>query len=111
MNLSFLATIVFATLVLAGTFLANLVVLVFTNSQWHASGVVLSIMAAAASYWAQSQFTVAGLMRDDNAAAVSIQAMHLASTIDRTEGCGNAFQFVAIALLVGALACFWLGLR
>lgn len=62
MPLSFLATIIFAVLVIAGSFIANLVVLVFTNSQWHVSGVILAIVAAAASYWAQHNFTAAALL-------------------------------------------------
>lgn len=54
MNLSFLATIAFAILVIVGAFLANLVVLVFTNSQWHVSCVLLAIaclVASAVCFW------------------------------------------------------------
>lgn len=114
MSHSFLATIAFAILVIVGSFLANLVVLVFTSSQWHVSGVVLAIAAAAASYWAQNSFTVAGYSREaihqlPTMTAGAIQAANEAAV--RSESFGNLFQLVAIAFLVASVACFWLGMR
>lgn len=115
---SFLATIAFAILVIVGSFLANLVVLVFTNSQWHVSGVLLAIAAAAASYWAQHNFTAAEYGRDTlqemqvtqlTNIAANVQAS--AEAISRAESFGVLFQYVAIALLVSSLVCFWAGLR
>lgn len=109
MKLSFLATIAFAILVIAGAFIANLVVLVFTNSQWHVSGVVLSIMAAAASYWAQHNFTASAGYRQELLTSPGLTGLHAAA--DRAESLGVGFQYLAIALLVAAVACFWLGVR
>ncbi|WGH28237.1 hypothetical protein 10KY502B_gene0037 [Xanthomonas phage 10KY502B] len=109
MNLSFLATIAFAILVIVGAFLANLVVLVFTNSQWHVSGVVLSIMAAAASYWAQHNFTASAGYTQDVLVNPGLTGLHAAA--DRAEALGVGFQYLAIGLLVAAVVCFWLGLR
>lgn len=109
MPLSFLATIAFAILVIAGSFIANLVVLVFTNSQWHMSGVIAAIVAAAASYWAQHNFTAAAGYRDELLASPALTG--LAAAADRAEALGIGFQYVAIALLTGSVACFWLGLR
>lgn len=112
MNQSFIATIMFAALAIAGTFLANLVVLVFTASQWHVSGVVLAIIAAGATYWAQHSFTQAGYYRaefDLPATADRLQA--LGESMDRAEAFGVAFQYLAIALIAASVACFWLGMR
>ena len=113
MNLSFLATILFAAMAIAGAFLANLVVLVFTNSHWHGYGVVLAIAAAGASYWAQHNFTNAGYNRDDLAGgqlqAVAAQAAN--EIMQRSEQMGVVFQLAAVAMLVLSVAFFWLGLR
>lgn len=112
MQLSFLATIAFAILVIAGSFVANLVVLLFTNSQWHSSGVIAAIVAAAASYWAQHHFTAAEYARDQLLGGVTAelaQALHEAS--ERAEAFGILFQYVAIALIAGSVVCFWMGLR
>lgn len=109
MNLSFLATMAFAILVIVGAFLANLVVLVFTNSQWHVSGVVLSILAAAASYWAQHNFTASAGYAQELLVSPGLTGLHAAA--DRDESLGVAFQYVAIACLVASVASFWLGMR
>lgn len=109
MPLSFIATIAFALLVIAGSFIANLVVLVFTNSQWHVSGVIAAIIAAAASYWAQHNFTAAAGYREELLVSPSLNG--LAAAADRAESLGVGFQYLAIALLAGSVACFWLGMR
>lgn len=110
MNLSFLATILFGLLAIAAAFLANLVVLVFTASQWHVAGVLLAIAAAAASYWAQNQYTVAGYARDTLAApGAALQAA--TEAMNRAEGLGQAFQLLAVVLVVGSLVCFWVGMQ
>lgn len=116
MPFSFLATILFAVLVICGSFIANLVVLVFTNSQWHSSGVITAIVAAAASYWAQHHFTAAEYGRDLVESGQITQLTSAASqatveAISRAESLGVLFQFVAIAFIVASVACFWLGLR
>lgn len=109
MPLSFLATILFAVLVICGSFIANLVVLVFTNSQWHVSGVILAVGAAAASYWAQHNFTAAAGYREELADNPGLNA--LAAMADRAEGLGVLFQYPAIGFLVASVVCFWLGMR
>lgn len=116
MPLSFLATIAFAILVIAGSFIANLVVLVFTNSQWHVSGVILAIAAAAASYWAQHHFTAAEYGRNVVESSQLTQLTNVATqatieALNLAESMGVLFQYVAIALIAGSVACFWLGLR
>lgn len=109
MNLSFIATIVFAALTIAGVFLANLVVLVFTSSQWHVSGVLAAIGAAAASYWAQHHFTAATVARHQLLVMPSLTGYQAAA--DRAEGYGVIFQLVAIGLLAASAGCFWIGMR
>jgi len=116
MPFSFLATIAFAILVIAGSFIANLVVLVFSNSQWHVSGVIAAIVGAAASYWAQHHFTAAEYARDTLRASQVSQiatAANQATTeaISRAESFGVLFQYVAIAFIVASVVCFWMGLR
>lgn len=109
MNMSFLANIAFTILVIVGAFLANLVVLVFTNSQWHVSGVLLAIVAAAASYWAQHNYTAAAIAEQQLLVTPGLTAYQ--GIADKAEGFGQVFQLVAIACLVGPAACFWLGMR
>ena len=53
MNTSFLATILFALLAIGALFVANLVVLVFTASQWHVSGALLAIASGARRLFAR----------------------------------------------------------
>ena len=111
MNLSFLATILFALLAIGALFVANLVVLVFTASQWHVSGALLAIASAAASYWAQAKFTMAAIGREaieQAAHQVNREAMTIA--VDKAEAIGTAFQFAAIGLAVAGAACFWIGM-
>lgn len=110
MNLSFAATIAFAMLVIVGAFLANLVVLVFTASQWHVSGVVLAIVAAAGSYWAQHNFTSAAYALAQHQAAGPVIRDFFAQ-YERGQALGLAFQIVAIVCLTASVACFWLGMR
>ena len=114
MNLSFLATILFAAMAIAGAFLANLVVLVFTNSHWHGYGVILAIAAAGASYWAQHNFTNAGYHRDDLARTGQLQAVAAQAAneiMQRSEQMGVVFQLAAVVMIVLSVAFFWLGLR
>lgn len=113
MNLSFLATIAFALLAIAGAFIANLVVLVFTNSHWHLSGVILAIVAAGLSYWAQHCFTAAGYARDVAEAATqdSVRFQSSVEAMNRSESFGVAFQYGALAALAASVACVWLGMR
>lgn len=110
MNLSFAATILYAVLVICGAFVANLVVLIFTNSQWHVSGVVLAIAAAASSYWAQHNFTASAVALAQHQAATVVSANYFEAH-QRAEALGVGFQYVAIGCLVASVTCFWLGLR
>ena len=111
MNLSFLATILFALLAIGALFVANLVVLVFTTSQWHVSGALLAIASAAASYWAQAKFTMARISREAIEQTVhQVNREALALAADKAEGIGTIFQFTAIGLAAGAAACFWIGM-
>lgn len=93
MNLSFLATILFAAMAIAGAFLA--------------------IAAAGASYWAQHNFTNAGFHRDDLAGGrlqdVASQAAN--EIMQRSEQMGVVFQLAAVVMIVLSVAFFWLGLR
>lgn len=107
---SFLATIAFAILAIVFAFLANLVVLVFTNSQWHVSGVILSILAAAFSYWAQHNFTAASYALAEHRQALPVITDAFAQ-YERAEALGRLFQYPAIGLLVASVVCFWMGLR
>ena len=111
MNTSFLATILFAIAAMVGIFLANLVVLVYTASQWHVSGVLLAIAALGASYWAQAKFTMSAISREAIEQAVhQVNREALALAADKAEGIGTIFQFTAIGLAAGAAACFWIGM-
>lgn len=100
MNQSFIACILFALLAIGGSLLANLTVLVFTASQWHVTGVVLALIAAGSSYWAQHYYTIGATIH-------AADAMGL----ERTEHLGLVFQLIAIACIAGSVACFWLGMR
>lgn len=113
MNLSFLATILFALLAIAGAFIANLVVLVFTNSQWHLSGVILAIVAAAFSYWSQHCFTAAGYAREaaEGATQFSVRFQSAVESMERSEAFGVALQYGALTAIVASVACLWLGMR
>lgn len=59
MNASFLATVAYAMMALAMTFLANLIGYMATGSTAHQLGLVLTITATAAAYLSQSNFTAA----------------------------------------------------
>ena len=109
MNVSFIATIAFAALVIIGAFLANLTVLIFTNSQWHVSGVILSLLAAAASYWAQHHFTQAAYALHELSLAPALTGYATAAT--NADELGRWFQIGGIAALVASIVCFWLGMR
>ena len=106
---SFFATIAFALMALFCTFTANVLMLVFTNSRWHLSGVVVSILAIAASYWSQHHYTSAGWFRAEferlGPSMVGLQA-----SAERAESMGVLFQYVAVAFLVAALVSFVMGL-
>lgn len=104
----FLATIAFALLVLFATFIANLTVLVFTNSMWHITGVVSAILATAASYWSQHHYTSAGWFRAELSSAPALTAYQAAA--EKAESMGVLFQYVAIIFLVIALVAFVMGL-
>lgn len=111
MNLSFLATIAFACLALLGALLANLIVLVFTGSQWHVHGVLAAILAAGASYWAQNQYTAGAIAWTD--AQTSIHQVNrdaLLIAAEKAQGWGSIFRALAFVLLIASLACFWLGM-
>lgn len=100
MTHSFIATIAFALLALGGLLLANLVVLVFTGSQWHVWGVVAAILAAFVSYWAQHKFTMAALYRD---AGLTVAA-------EAAEMAGGKWQLGAVSCGAVALVFFIAGM-
>lgn len=105
---SFLATIGFGMLAIAGAFVANLAVLIFTASQWHVGGVLLAIAAAGAAYWAQHKFTMAAIYRET---ADGIYASANTVAAERAELWGTGFQLAALCLVVAAMVCFWLGMQ
>lgn len=114
MPFSFLATIAFALLAIGGIFTANLVVLVFTNSQWHVAGVIAAILAAAASYWAQHQYSVAAISRDESLDVVRHSIARLqgyAEMASKAEALGGYFQLAAVVAAVIGAACFWAGMQ
>ena len=106
METTFIATIAFALLALAGVFLANLAVLLFTASPWHVWGVIAAILAAAFSYWSQHSFTQSfALIVDHPTAYLTMDAFQ------RFEAVGRAFQLLGIVAFTASVVCFWLGMR
>ncbi len=109
MTASFYASIAFALLVLASITGCNMVALIYTSSHWHIGGVVVAILATAAAYWSQCQYTQAGWFRDEferlGPSFSGIQA-----SADKAEMMGQVFQFVSMGLVVAALVCFVWGL-
>jgi hypothetical protein len=105
---SFLATIGFGMLAVAGAFVANLAVLIFTASQWHVGGVLLAIAAAGAAYWGQAKFTMAAIYRQD---ATEATLVAYTAAADKAEMWGTGMQLLALLLVVFSLVCFWLGMQ
>lgn len=111
MNNSFIATIAFAILAIGAAILANLVVLVFTASQWHVWGVLLGILAAGAAYASQMNFTSAAISFE--AWQVSGVAQSLSSDFTaytRGETVGRWLQFVSLGAVLASLICFRTGM-
>lgn len=111
MNLSFLATIAFAILAIAAAILANLVVLVFTASQWHVWGVLFGIFAAGAAYASQMNFTQAAVSFEAwqvSGIAQSLSPEFTAYT--RGETIGRWLQFVSLGAVLASLICFRTGM-
>ena len=102
MSASFLATAAFAVVVLGMIFLANLVALVFTGSQWHVAGVVCAVLGAAVAYWAQHLYTQAAISRDEAGFPAVIQAM---------EASGYRCQLVAVVVATAGVVAFVLGMQ
>lgn len=111
MQQSFIATIAFALMVIAGAFLANLIVLVYTSSQWHVSGVLLAGAAAAMAYWGQHQFTASAGYSIEHAQQGASALGDLAMRADSAEFRGMVFQVLGIACTVASYVCFWAGMR
>ena len=109
MGPSFIASIAFALLVLSSAIGCNMVALIYTSSHWHVAGVVAAILATAAAYWSQCQYTSAGWFRAEferlGPSMTGIQA-----SADKAEMMGQVFQFVSMGLVVAALVCFVWGL-
>lgn len=108
---SFEAAIGFARLVLIGAFLANLVVLVFTASQWHVSGVLLAIAAGAFAYWGQHQFTASAGYSLEHAEQGAAALGDLLARANAAEFRGMVCQVIGIACSVSSCVCFWAGMR
>lgn len=102
MSASFLATIAFAIVALGMIFLANLVALVFTGSQWHVAGVVCPVLSAAGSYWAQHLYTQAAIARAEAGFPAVIQAMEVG---------GYRCQLVAVVVAAAGVVAFFLGMQ
>lgn len=102
MSASFLAAVAFAVVALGMIFLANLVALVFTGSQWHVAGVVCAALSAATSYWAQHLYTQAAISRAEAGFPAVIQSMELS---------GYRCQLAAVVVAAAGVVAFVVGMQ